>query len=124
MFCRKCGINIPNDSSFCPSCGSPVMSDTSSSSSAVTQRPEYTLTIDRASQMYLINPPIKATIDGSIRLNIENGQTASINISAGNHTIEFKSSFRSTSLDIQISGDTLIEVSWNRITGKLVANVV
>lgn len=117
MFCRNCGKNIPDDSKFCISCGTPVENNT------ISNQATFKLTIDRASQVYLINPPIKVTIDNSIRFSVENGQTHSIDISSGNHKIYFKSSLRSATLEVDIQKDTLIEVKWSRISGAIIPEV-
>lgn len=120
MFCRKCGKPLPEDSRFCPACGTPVAFEGDAEVSAnENSLPLYTLTIDRASQVYLMNPPVKVTIDNSIRLTVENGHTQTVQIPAGDHNILFKYSFRSTQIDVTITRDTTIELRWNRVTGKL-----
>ena len=125
MFCRKCGKPLPEDSRFCPACGTPVAFESDIESSTPNYCSSlYTLTIDRASQVYLMNPPVKVTIDNSIRLTVENGHTQTIQLPAGQHNILFKCSLRSTQLDINIVRDTLIELSWNRISGKMVTKIV
>lgn len=49
---------------------------------------DFKLTIDRSSQVYLGNPPIKVIIDNSIRLSIENGHTETVNLPITDQTIE------------------------------------
>lgn len=125
MFCRKCGKPLPENSRFCPACGTPVAFESDAKaappngSSAL-----YALTIDRASQVYLVNPPVKVTIDNSIRLTVENGHTQTVQIPAGDHNILFKYSFRSTQIDVTITRDTTIELRWNRVTGKLDTRII
>lgn len=122
MFCRKCGKPIPDDSRFCPACGSPT---TGTPLAAQENNPTlYTLTIDRASQVFLVNPPIKVTIDNTVHLSVENGHTESVQIQPGKHSLLFKCSLRSAKLDIDIVKDTVIELSWNRVTGKIMTNIL
>lgn len=122
MFCRKCGKSIPDDSCFCPACGSPI-NDTSLS--AQESNPTlYTLTIDRASQVFLASPPIKVTIDNTVYLSVENGHTESVQLQPGKHSLLFKCSLRSAQLDIDLQKNTVVELSWNRITGKIVTNIL
>lgn len=122
MFCRKCGNPLPEDSQFCPACGTPTVS--TSLSVQQTNMLSYLLTIDRASQVFLASPPIKITIDNTTRLSIENGHTESVQLNPGKHTLLFKSSFRSSQLDIDLQKDTVIELSWNRATGKIETKIL
>lgn len=122
MFCRKCGKPIPDDSRFCPACGSPT--DSTSFPMQEANALSYTLTIDRASQVFLVSPPIKVTIDSTIHLSVENGHTESVQIQPGKHSLLFKCSLRSTQLDIDLQKDTVIELSWNRVTGKIATNIL
>nr|WP_297175161.1 zinc ribbon domain-containing protein [uncultured Agathobaculum sp.] len=124
MFCRECGKLLLEGIRFCPDCGTSVAVDSATGSSTKDNTsPLCTLTIDRASQVYLINPPVKVIIDNSIRFSIANGQTQSVQLTAGKHIIQFKCSLRSTRVDINISKDTLIELIWDHISGKLTTKI-
>ena len=52
MFCFKCGAQIPDESVFCSKCGAKVQALPEPTAQT------YTLTFDRASQVYVANPPI------------------------------------------------------------------
>lgn len=117
MYCYKCGKQIPDDSAFCSYCGAAINQPT-------TEVPQgFRLILDRKSQVYLVNPPIKVTIDSSTLLSVDNGKFAEITVSPGLHTIELKSSFRSKKLEIDIQKDTVVEIGFNRITGAITADI-
>lgn len=118
MFCFKCGAQIPDESVFCSKCGAKVQ--TSPEPAAQT----YALTFDRASQVYVANPPIKIVIDGEIRLSVDNGRTERVDLTPGHHKIELSGSIRSTKVDVDLQRDTIIKISFSRLSGKLVAEVI
>lgn len=122
MFCYKCGKPLPTDSHFCPACGTPVSIGDDSNSNAGLNL--YALTIDRSSQAFLFNSPIKVTIDESIHLNVANGAAATVQLTAGLHCLLFKCSFRSSRINVDLNRDTRIELGWDRITGKIIANML
>lgn len=121
MFCFKCGAQLPDGSVFCPQCGAKVEVATSETPSATTQK--YKVVIDRASQLYLINPSIKVTIDNRIRMTLENGETQETELEAGNHVIECTSSMRTTKKEFDLSVDTLIKIGFSRLSGKITMDI-
>lgn len=120
MFCSKCGAQIPDDSAFCAKCGYQIPGSAVSAGQAIV----FTLTIDRKSQVYLVNPPIKVLIDGTIRKSIANGESIEVPLTAGEHMVEFTSSARKTTTKIEMRKDTLLIVGWNRLSGKIDIDVI
>ena len=118
MFCFKCGAQLPDESIFCPKCGTRVQGDPAPAAQT------YTLTLDRASQVYVANPPIKVVIDGSIRLSVDNGKTEQVKLAPGSHKIELAASFHSAKVDVDLQRDTLIRIGFSRLTGKLTTEVI
>lgn len=118
MFCFKCGAQLPDESIFCSKCGARVQGEPAQAAQT------YTLTLDRASQVYVANPPIKVVIDGSIRLSVDNGKTEQVKLAPGSHKIELAASFRSAKVDVDLQRDTLIRIGFSRLTGKLNAEVI
>lgn len=118
MYCWKCGKEIPDGSLFCSFCGSKI-GQSVEQGPAEAQAQTYTLTIDRASQVYLVNPPIKVTIDETIRLSVDNGRTETVQLTPGPHQIECKGSFRTSRATVDMDGDKVIDIGFNRITGAL-----
>ncbi len=124
MYCFKCGKQIPDESVFCSFCGTRVDGSETSSNGAAIEEVKYALTIDRKSQPYLINPPVKVIIDGDIRFGVDNGKTETVPVSSGRHQIELKMSVRQKNIEVDIQKDTTIEIGFNRLTGAITANVV
>lgn len=120
MFCSKCGKPVQDNDAFCRYCGA-ALGTVNNDKVGISN--EITLFIDRKSQIYLINPPIKAVIDGSSFLNVENGKTEQIKLKKGPHTIELSSGIRSKKLTIEMQADTVLEIGFNRFSGALTAEV-
>lgn len=120
MFCSKCGKAVQDNDVFCRYCGA-ALGTIGDDKEKISD--EVMLFIDRKSQIYLINPPIKAVIDGCSFLNIENGKTEQIKLNKGPHTIELNSGIRSKKLTIEMQADTVLEIGFNRFSGALTAEV-
>ena len=124
MFCFKCGKQIPDESIFCSFCGARVDVGTNGSTAPIKAEEEYTLTIDRKSQPYLINPPVKVIIDNNIRLGVDNGKVEKVSVSPGHHIIEFSMSMRHKSVEIDVTRYTTVEIGFNRLTGAITATII
>ena len=127
MYCFKCGKEIPEESVFCPHCGVRILAGNSVVNSKVeesTGDQKVTLTIDRKSQPYLINPPVKVVIDNTIRFGVDNGKSEKIVILPGHHIIEFKMSTRSKRLEVDLQADMVIEIGFSRLSGAITATIV
>ena len=88
IFCYKCGTAIPDDSIYCLKCGTKVQSSTQE------YIKKYKLTLDRASQMYVVDVPVKFIIDSEINITLLNGETKEIFLTPGIHKIQVTGSFR------------------------------
>ena len=124
MFCFKCGTQLPDESVFCPKCGVKVSPQTSISEASILQEEKsFKLTLDRASQIYLINPPIKVLIDTDIYISVDNGKVCDVMLAPGPHHLEFTSSMRTTKLDINLKKDTVMQLTISRLSGKIVSKI-
>ena len=121
MFCYKCGKEITDNSLFCSFCGSKL--PTGNTAEATSTPDMFTLTIDRSSQVYLINPPIKAVIDNKIRLSVENGRSEQVQLTPGAHHIELSASMRTTIVDLDLQKDSVLTIGFNRLSGKITAKL-
>ena len=121
MFCYKCGKEIPDNSLFCSFCGAKL--PTGDTVESAPSQEMVTLTIDRSSQVYLINPPIKVVIDNNIRLSIENGRSEQVQLTPGTHHVELSASMRKTVVDLDLQKDSVLTIGFNRLTGKIVAKI-
>lgn len=116
MFCIQCGAQLAEGAKFCHVCGQGVAGNSTPSR-------KVKLTLDRASQLYLLNPPIKAVINGSTYVSIENGHTETVELDPGPCIIELSGSFRKAKLEFDLQQDTVVQLGFNRITGKLTASI-
>lgn len=116
MFCSQCGAKLQESALFCHKCGAKI-GNTQEKTGKVK------LILDRASQIYLLNPPIKATINGNIYVSIENGHTETVELEPGPCVVELSGSFRKTKVEFDLKQDTVVQIGFNRITGKLTASI-
>ena len=121
MFCYKCGKEIPDSSLFCSFCGAKLSTGDAVGSAPAPEM--FTLTIDRASQMYLINPPVKVVIDDNIRLSVENGRSEQVQLTPGAHHVELSASMRKTIVDLDLQKDLVLAIGFNRLSGKIEAKI-
>lgn len=114
MFCSQCGEKLQDNALFCHKCGAKI-------SSVAEPSGKVKLVLDRASQLYLLNPPIKAVINGTTYVSIENGHTETVELDPGPCIVELSGSFRKAKLEFDLQKDTVIQIGFNRISGKLTA---
>lgn len=114
MFCSQCGEKLQDNALFCHKCGAKIGGMSESTG-------KVKLILDRASQVYLLNPPIKAVVNGTTYVSIENGHTETIELEPGHCVVELSGSFRKAKLEFDLQKDTVIQIGFNRISGKLTA---
>lgn len=116
MFCSQCGEKLQDNALFCHKCGAKIGSASEPSG-------KVKLILDRASQVYLVNPPVKAVINSSTYVSIENGHTETVELDPGPCVIELSGSFRKAKLEFDLKKDTVVQIGFNRISGKLTATI-
>ena len=107
--CVQCGNIVENQVEICPKCGCYVSN-------------LRTLTLERASQFFLINPAVEVVIKGhggKKILKVENGQTVQFKLPADQYHLFFSFGFSTAELDIDLSKNMAIYISSNRFSGKL-----
>lgn len=106
---------VKNKSSSVPSVNTAIPSQTKNT---------YTLTVHREDQFFVINPDFKVYINGVHKGSISNGCTGTIEFKPGTYEIKFKmNAFLSTTVRVTMNQDRRINLSINRITGRMVARV-
>lgn len=119
MFCMKCGFELLENAKFCTKCGEPTDVRQSELRNSYSM---YTLKVVRAKQWFLINPSIKITVDGCDDYEVKSGESVNIPIKAGGHNIAFSSSFSNKIVDMNVTGNMVLNIKFNRITGSIELN--
>ena len=115
----------------CPSCGSsnveqidanryqcPYCGNTFNSSSIM---PPRSICIHGYTQWFAINPDVKIYINGQLVGKVGKGENLQVNIESPSQ-FKFECNMRSAKVDVDPSIDTDIYISWDRISGCLLAN--
>lgn len=80
----------------------------------------FTLTVSRMKQFFLVNPDIEMTFNDRIYY-VKKNVPISIQLKEGFYTFNFAASFRKKQLTLNLTKDTEIVLSWNRLTGEIEA---
>ena len=110
-YCKYCGTKLADDAAFCTGCGARICT-------------EFTLTIKRENQFFLVNPPIKLNITGmgvNQQYAINNGEIVPIKLPEGQYTLNFSASIRSETCSVNLNKDTFFRLAWNRFSGHIEA---
>lgn len=107
--CVHCGVELSDDLDICIKCG--CYADE-----------KCILTFTRPFQFFLINPPINVKITGKgvdKTVSVENDESIDIKLERGIYNLHCFASIRKTDLALKLEGNAEIQLSWNRLTGKL-----
>lgn len=108
--CPECKKEISDKATACPNCGMPLRLE---------DRGTYDVIITREKQWYLINPKMKVIVDSAHEYSLENGNSITVPLTTGTHTILFSSGIRKTQTSIDVTENMNINVKWNRTTGEI-----
>ena len=110
--CEECGKEVSEKAASCPNCGNPINKTTESK-----------VLVYGYTESYLINPKVKIFIDDDEVGSVAKGQLFEIKIDKDTE-ITFKCSMRTSSIVAKAGQITKIKLSWNRITGQLVPQII
>ena len=116
MFCNQCGFKYSENSKYCPSCGVLVPNYTSEQLCPSAKSDTIKLSLFRTSQIFLINPPMNATLNGE-HFSIANGERKDFILPIGSHELTLSMGIRTKTYDIDLDTNTTIIIKMNRITG-------
>lgn len=86
-------------------------------------QPASTVVVYGYTQQFLIGPEVQVFWNGSPVGTVKKGDFISFDISE-NGEVSFKASIRKASLRVQAGRVTNIKISWDRVSGKLVPQIV
>lgn len=108
--CSECGAQVSDKAKVCVKCGCPL-------------RTESKVLVYGYTQSFMINPKVNVYIGGERKGSVSRGGMLECEI-AEDTAVEFKCSFRTAKVDVQAGKVTRIKITWNRLTGGMVPQVV
>ena len=115
MYCHNCGAQILNGAKYCTECGERIARVANSSISTYNDDPlGGTLTVTRNSCGYNDSVPVEVWINNSCGNIVRDGETITIDLSAGQYCVTLKQKGREIStrlVDIRDGANEMISVS-------------
>ena len=108
--CSECGKEVSDKAESCPNCGNPINQASK-------------IMVYGYSESYMLNPKVKIFVNGVEVGAVAKGQLFEYDIKEDSE-VTFKSSLRKASLNVKAGKVTKIKLSWNRLTGQLVTEIV
>ena len=108
--CPECSNEVSDKAPACPRCGVPILCESK-------------VVVCGYTQQFAINPKVQVFWNGSPVGWVKKGDRISIDIDADGE-ISLKSSVRKAALRVQAGRVTNIKISWDRITGKMIPQIV
>jgi len=108
--CPECGSEISDKAPNCPRCGVPMLRESK-------------VVVYGYTQQFAINPKVQIFWNGEAMGSVKKGDRLAFEITEDGELM-FKSSMRKASLAVQAGQVTNVKISWDRITGKMVPQVV
>jgi hypothetical protein len=108
--CPECGNEVSDLAPTCPRCGVPILVESK-------------LIVSAPAQQMLFSPKVRVIIDGRTVAELRKGDVQTIDLD-GDAAVRFDAAGRSAELSVQAGRVTRVQLSWNRITGGLVAQPV
>src|SRR5215218_9820784 len=110
MPCPECGNEVSDKAPACPRCGVPIFRESK-------------VVVHGYTQQFAINPKVEVFWNGISVGSVKKGERLTLDVDADGE-IGFKSSFRKSSVRVQAGRVTNIKISWDRVTGKMIPQVV
>jgi len=84
---------------------------------------DYTLTIQRKNQFYIMNPAINVQLSDGQTFKIQNNTSKELKLPRGNYSAKFSYAFRSKTVKFELNRDMTILTGFNRFTGGIIGKV-
>ena len=110
--CSECGKEISDKAEVCVNCGNPI-----------NQKQESKVMVYGYTESYLLNPPVKIYIGENLVGEVKKGGLFENDIES-DIELTFKCNLRKASVEVKAGRVTKIKLSWNRLTGQLVPQIV
>lgn len=110
--CSECGKEISDKAEVCVNCGNPI-----------NQKKESKVMVYGYTESYLLNPPVKIFIGENQVGTVKKGGLFENDIET-DIELTFKCNMRKAKVEVKAGRVTKIKLSWNRLTGQLVPQIV
>ena len=110
--CSECGKEISDKAESCPHCGNPI-----------SKKEESKVMVYGYTESYMLNPKVKVFINGVEVGTVAKGALFEYDVTE-DCEITFKCNLRKASLDVKAGRTTKIKLSWNRLTGQIVPQII
>ena len=111
--CSECGKEVSDKAKACPNCGCPINEE----------KKESKVMIYGYTESYIFNPKVKIFINDQEVGSVAKGQLFEMNIDRDTEIV-FKCNMRKSSIIAKAGQITKVKLSWNRITGQLVPQII
>lgn len=108
--CPECASEISDKAVSCPQCGCPISADSK-------------VVVYGYTQQFAMNPKVSVFLDGEQVGQVGQGERLEIDLTE-DAEVSFKCNMRKAKVRVPSGELTNVKLSWNRITGKMVAQVV
>lgn len=108
--CPECGREVSDQALACPGCGGPI-------------RRESRVVVYGYTQAFALNPAVQVFWDGAEVGKVPQGGVLTIDVSADG-VLSFRCNMRKAKIHVRAGAVTNVKLSWNRITGRLVPQIV
>ena len=108
--CPECGNDVSDKAPTCPRCGVPIFRESK-------------VVVYGYTQQFAINPKVQIFWNGSPVGAVKKGESFTFEVTQDGE-VSFKSSVRKAAVRVQAGRVTNIKISWDRITGKMIPQVV
>ncbi|HEY6730688.1 MAG TPA: zinc ribbon domain-containing protein [Solirubrobacterales bacterium] len=108
--CPECGKEVSDRAPRCPNCGVPIFRESK-------------VVVYGYTQQFAFNPKVHVFWNGAPVGSVKKGGAISFDVEEDGE-VSFKSSIRKASVPVEAGRVTNIKISWDRITGKMVPQVV
>ena len=108
--CLECGAEISDKAPSCPRCGVPLLTESK-------------LIVAAPAQAFLVSPKIRVELDGREVARLKKGELAEFPVAA-DVVARFSVGPRSATVRVAAGRVTRVQLSWDRISGGLIAREV
>jgi hypothetical protein len=108
--CPECGKEVADKAPTCPNCGVPIFRESK-------------VVVVGYTQQFAIQPKVHVSWNGARIGAVKKGESISFDISTSGE-VSFTCYFRSASVPVQAGRVTNIKLAWDRVTGRMIPQVV